>query len=343
MSVGYVYDPIYLRHDTGGHVESARRLETIMAHLEECGILPRLTPIKPRAATIEEITQVHRQHYIEEVEQTSKSGGGWLDPDTVTSPGSYEAALYAAGGTIEATRAVWKRHVESAFALVRPPGHHAAIEQAMGFCLFNNIAIAAKYALNVLDVSRIAIIDFDVHHGNGTQDVFCREPRVMYFSTHQFPHYPGTGSIVETGSGPAKNNIVNIPLPPGCGDTEYLHVFSRIIVPAVQRFKPQMIMVSAGYDPHWADPLAAMQVTVTGFARMTGIIKRLAEEFCSGRMVLTLEGGYHLAAQAASVAATFRMMLGDTKIDDPLGPSRRTLKPPDISVLIKEIRALHRL
>ncbi len=253
MEVGFVYDPIYLEHDTGQHVENANRLETIISHLEQTQLKQQLTHIKPRAATTEELSLVHHKQYISHIQDAAQRGGGWLDADTVMSPNSYEAAIYAAGGAIRATEAVIDGEVGSAFALVRPPGHHAISQRAMGFCLFNNVAIATKYALAKYKLERILIIDFDVHHGNGTQATFYDNPQVLYISTHQYPFYPGTGSIDETGVGEAKGTTVNIPLPAGCGDAEYLPLFEQIIIPAAKRFNPQFILVSAGYDAHRAD------------------------------------------------------------------------------------------
>ena len=347
MNVGYVYDSIYLRHDTGQHPENAHRLEAIISHLEETGLKPRLSFIKPRAATTEEILLVHHEHLLAHIQAMAKRGGGWLDADTVMSSDSYQAALYAAGGLITAAEVIWSEG-GSAFALVRPPGHHATATQAMGFCLFNNIAIATKYALNKFKLERIAIIDFDVHHGNGTQGTFYDDPRVLYVSTHEFPLYPGTGGIDETGSGDGRGTTVNIPLPAGSGDGEYLGVFEQIIVPIVKRFSPQLILVSAGYDGHWSDNLALMEVSITGFARMAGIIKELADELCGGRVVFTLEGGYNLTALAASVKAAFDVLLGNTNIQDPLGESQARFKlraygAPDITSLVESIKVLHNL
>ena len=343
MKTGYVYHPIYLRHDTGQHVEIARRLEAIKSCLEETGIKQQLMLIEPRAASIEELSLVHEEHYISHIRDVGQKGGGWLDMDTVMSAGSYDAALYAAGGVIEAVAAVAGGEVGSAFALVRPPGHHATPRTAMGFCLFNNVAIGAKYALEKLGMERVAVVDFDVHHGNGTQEAFYDSPGVLYISTHQYPHYPGTGQIEETGGGMAEGTTVNIPLPAGCGDAEYERVFERVIVPAVRRFHPQLVMVSAGYDAHWADEMASMKVTVTGFARMAGIIKGLAEELCHGRLVFSLEGGYNLKAMAASVKATFDVLLGEASIEDPLGQPSRPFTPRDIEPLITVVREIHGL
>jgi acetoin utilization deacetylase AcuC-like enzyme len=343
MKAGFVYDPIYLRHDTGGHPENSRRLEAIISRLEQTGLKRRLTPIKPRPATIEELTLVHHESHIANVKEIAQRGGGWLDPDTIVSPDSYEAALYAAGGAIEAVAAVMGGEVSSSFALVRPPGHHATAHHAMGFCLFNNLAIGAKYALEKIGVERLAIIDFDVHHGNGTQEAFYDNTSVLYISTHQYPHYPGTGRIEETGRGEGVGTTVNIPLPAGCGDAEYEQVFEQIIVPAVRRFGPQLILSSAGYDGYWEDPLAMMQLTVTGYARMAGIIKGLADELCHGRLVFCLEGGYHLEAQAYSIKATFDVLLGETNIEDPLGQPPREFAPSNIESLVKVVREVHGL
>ena len=342
MQVGFVYDPIYLKHDTGQHVENTKRLEAIMSHLEQTGLISQLTPIKPRPATIEELSLVHPEPHISHIQEVTQKGGDWLDLDTVMSTGSYDAALYATGGALKATEAVMNGEVASAFALVRPPGHHATPQQAMGFCLLNNVAVTAKYALTNYKLEHILIIDFDVHHGNGTQEAFYDDPQVLYISTHQYPFYPGTGSIEETGNGIAKGTTINIPLPTACGDAEYKQVFEQIIVPAANRFKPQLILVSAGYDPHWADELALMQVSVSGFAQMVKIIQELTDELCSGRLVFTLEGGYTLNALAASVKATFDVLLGNPT-EDPLGPAPRSSDIPSINHLIEVIKETHAL
>jgi len=343
MKVGLVYDPVYLKHDTGNHVENAGRLRAIISHLEKTNLTEQLTPIKARPASVDEISLVHDERYISRVCDEAQEGGGWLDPDTVISSDSYQAAIYAAGGVIAATGAVMDGGVDSAFALVRPPGHHATSRQAMGFCLFNNIAIAAKYALSKYKLERVLIIDFDVHHGNGTQGTFYDNPQVLYASTHEYPFYPGTGSKEETGEGTAKGTTLNVPLPSGCGDAEYLEVFEQVIAPAARRFNPQLILVSAGYDPHWADNLALMEVSTTGFAEMVKIIKGLADELCNGRLVFTLEGGYQPEALSCSVKATFDVLLGNSEIEDPLGQPPRRHKPADITPLIEAIKTIHNL
>ena len=339
--VGLVYDPIYLEHDTGNHCETAHRLVETMALLKKKGITEKVVSIPPRPASIDELLTIHSKEHIARVERISLGGGGWLDGDTVASPSSYDAALYAAGGLIEAVDAVLEGKVESAFGLVRPPGHHATQDQAMGFCLFNNVAIAARHALNKVD--RVLIADFDVHHGNGTQDLFYNEPRVLYFSTHQSPHYPGTGRVEEIGAGEGKGTTINVPLPGGCGDEEYLRAYNEVLTPASERFRPDLILVSAGYDLHWADLLSSMLVSTTGFAQITMIIKRLADELCEGRLVFTLEGGYDLAAISQSVRATIEVLLRETEIDDPLGESQLGSGSRDIGPLLQSVKQIHSL
>ncbi len=347
MKVGYIYDPVYLEHDTGQHPENAARLQAIVSRLEESGLKKKLYHIPPHPASTEELTLVHHEEYIASVQAVAKSGGGWLDADTVVSPSSYKAALYAVGGLIRATEVVMNEG-GSAYALVRPPGHHATASRAMGFCLFNNVAIATRYVLSRFSLDRVAIIDFDIHHGNGTQDAFYDDSKVLYISTHEFPLYPGTGGIEETGIRGAKGATVNIPLSAGSGDDEYLQVFNEIIIPVVKRFGPKLILVSAGYDGHWSDRLSMMELSVVGFAKMVGIIKELADELCGGYLVFTLEGGYSLAALAASVEVTFDMLLGEKEIDDPLGLPQSRFKlqgfgPPDITSLVKSLKRIHKL
>ncbi|TEU01959.1 MAG: histone deacetylase, partial [Dehalococcoidia bacterium] len=230
-SVGYVYDPLYLEHGTPGHPEEPARLQAIVSYLEESGLLRELAGIKPRDATPADLELVHSHELIARVRGTAEGGGAWLDLDTYVVSRSYEAALRSAGGVLAATDAVLDGEIASAFCLVRPPGHHATPNQAMGFCLFNNVAIAAAHALERRGLERVAILDFDVHHGNGTQDAFYSEPRVLYVSTHQYPFYPGTGHWREAGDGRGEGTTVNLPLTGGCGRDEYLRAYREVVAP----------------------------------------------------------------------------------------------------------------
>jgi len=345
MKTGLTYDPVYLKHDTGTHSEHAGRLKSILSAIQQSHLDSALTRIAPRPATLDEVTLVHSKNHVHYIRDVASNGGGYIDSDTVISADSYEAALYAAGGAIRSAEEVIEGHVDCAFALVRPPGHHATFNRAMGFCLFNNIAIATRYLQRRYQIRRIAIIDFDVHHGNGTQSAFYTDSGVLYVSTHQYPLFPGTGQIDETGSGPAYGTNINIPLPPGCGDNEYLQVFETIIEPALTRYKPEIILVSAGYDSHWADELASMQCSIKGFIKITSIIKNLAAELCQNRVVFILEGGYHLAALAASVTATLEVLTGVNaeEVADPIGPPIYEVGHPDIRDLIRQILKIHDL
>lgn len=343
MKAGLIYDPIYLEHDTGDHVENSRRLVEAMSYLKETGIKEKLTCLPPRPALLEELEMIHAPEYISYVKSKAEKGGGWLDPDTVMSPKSYEAALYAAGGLVVAVEEVMKGEVDNAFALVRPPGHHAIHDRAMGFCIFNNMAVAAKFALSKLSLNRVLIADFDVHHGNGTQDAFYADPKVLYFSTHQYPFYPGTGWMDETGTGEGEGTTVNFPMAAGWGDEEYLRAFNEVLVPLARRFQPQLILVSAGFDAHWADHLAMMRVTITGFAQMVMILKELAAELCQGRLVFTLEGGYNLRVGASSIKAIFDVLLGNSEIDDPVGKASMVRRPEGFDEHIEAIKRIHHI
>jgi len=343
MKAGLVYDPIYLEHDTGDHVENSQRLVAAMSYLKETGIEEKLTCLSSRPALLEELEVIHTTEYIYYVKGKAERGGGWLDPDTVMSPKSYEAALHAAGGLMVAVEAVMKGEVDNAFALVRPPGHHALHDQAKGFCIFNNMAIAAKFALSKFSLNRILIADFDVHHGNGTQDAFYADPKVLYFSTHQYPFYPGTGWVDETGTGEGEGATVNFPMAAGWGDEEYLRAFNEVLVPVARRFQPQLILVSAGFDAHWADYLAMMRASVKGFAQMVMILKELAAELCQGHLVFTLEGGYNLQVVASSIKDVFAVLMGNSEVDDPLGKASMARKPEGFDEHIEAIKRIHHI
>ena len=342
--IGFVYDPVYLTHNTGFHVENSQRLSSIIDHLKETGLMDRLVTIKPRPATAEELAEVHAPEYIESIRRSSETGVTFrVDPDTVVSPGSWNAALYAAGGVIAAVESVIRGKTDYAFAAVRPPGHHATCWHAMGFCLFNNIAVAAKYARKHLNVGRILIVDFDVHHGNGTQDAFYADPHVFYFSTHQHPLFPGTGSMHELGVKKGEGYTANVPMMPGCGDDEYQAVFEDVLAPLARRFKPDLILVSAGYDAHRADPIAQMNLSVSGFARLTEIVKVLANMLCGNRLVFCLEGGYNLEALSLSVAATLNVLYGKKQIDDPLGHIETPAGPSNFFSHLKSVKDIHHI
>ncbi|MDY6966069.1 MAG: histone deacetylase [Halobacteriota archaeon] len=305
---GFVYHPDYLKHNTRDHPECSDRLIFIMRGLEESGIKQELIDIPATNVSLEQIEYVHGRSYINEVEAISKRGG-WLDPDTPVSKGSYQAALLAAGGLLNATDMVLKGDIDNAFALVRPPGHHAEPNEGMGFCLFNNIAIATRYLQKEKGLDRILIIDWDVHHGNGTQDTFYDDPSVLYISTHESPLYPGTGAINDIGLGAGLGFTLNVPLPGGTGDLGYMHAMDEVVIPVALEFDPDFVLVSAGFDGHFADPLAGMSLTTNAFGEFTNKIKSVAEETC-GRLVMTLEGGYNLKALTCSVFAVFNS-LGD--------------------------------
>jgi len=340
MTTGYVFHPIYLEHTIPSHPERKERLQRIMRSLESSGTLARLAPIEATPLDAELLSTMHDPNYIKRVEMVAESGGGMLDPDTYVNPRSYKAALMAVGGLINAVEAVLLGQVDNAFALVRPPGHHALRDQGMGFCLFNNVALAAQYAIEKHCLSRILIADFDVHHGNGTQDAFYERADVLYFSTHQYPHYPGTGHWRERGQREGEGYTVNVPLPYGVGDEGYAQAFEEILLPLARRYNPQLILVSAGYDAHWADPLAGMRLSTAGFHRLTTALVSLAEELCQGRLVLTLEGGYDLSALSHSVLATFAALKRE-EAQDPLGPAPG--RSPSIDDLLQNVKGVHHL
>ncbi len=341
MKTAHVYHPLYLAHKLPGHPERPERLERVMETLQEQGILERLVELEPVPATEAEIELAHSAALRSRVQQVAARGGGHMDADTYVNARSYDAALLAAGGVNTAVRAVLQGQVDNAFCLVRPPGHHATPDRAMGFCLFNNVAIAARVAQKEHGLERVLIVDFDVHHGNGTQDIFIQDPSVLYFSTHQYPYYPGTGHWRETGQGQGKGTTVNAPLPPGVGDTGYEHVLRSLLWPVARRFRPQLILVSAGFDAHWDDPLAFMLLSLTGYALLARQLRDIAQELCGGRIVFALEGGYHLDVMAYSVLNSLYALLGDDTIIDPLGPPPMDEEP--IEPLIQELCQFHQL
>ena len=311
VGTGFIYDAVYLKHDTGAnHPERPQRLTAIVARLEQKGLLKDLVRLKPAPASLEWITTVHTPEYVERVRKSCQEGTGYVDsPDAPASRGSYEAALNAVGGLQAAIDAVMDGRVRNAFCAVRPPGHHALKDKAMGFCLFNNVATAARYIQKKHKLGKVLIVDWDVHHGNGTQAIFYDDPTVFYFSVHQSPFYPGTGSAEEKGTGEGLGFTCNVPLAAGCGDAEYRKAFLEKLKPAAVAFKPDFVLVSAGFDAAKDDLLGQMKVTPEGFAELTRIVKGLAEQYCQGRLVTLLEGGYNLESLAAGVEAHVRVLM----------------------------------
>jgi acetoin utilization deacetylase AcuC-like enzyme len=308
---GLIYHPAYLDHDMGaGHPESPNRLRAIMQRLEESGTAARLVRIEPRQAEDEWITQVHTSGYVAALKRAAPATGRVsLDPDTSMSPGSLTAAYLAAGGALAAVDSIMSHQVDHVFCAVRPPGHHAEAGRAMGFCLLNNVAIAARYIQKRYGLTRVLIVDWDVHHGNGTQHSFEDDPSICFFSTHQYPHYPGTGRGTERGKGAGEGFTINVPMEAGEGDDEYRAVFQQVLVAAADDFKPEFVVISAGFDAHKDDPLASMGLTEAGYAALTEIVAEIAKRHAKGRILSSLEGGYNLTALAASVEAHVKALL----------------------------------
>ena len=301
---GFLYADAYLDHDTGyGHPERPQRLQAILGAVEASGLDAWLNHIAPRRATTDELALVHDVDHIELIQAMSAEGGGRLGYDTPLCAESYDIALLAAGGVLTAVDAVLDGDVQHAFACGRPPGHHATPTQGMGFCLFNNIALGARYALRKRGLERILIVDWDVHHGNGTQDAFYEDGDVFFFSIHQSPLYPGTGVSRETGLGAGAGLTLNAPVPAGAVDEDYIRVFEETLAPAARDFSPDLVMISAGFDAHEDDPLAGVNLTTEGFAALTRHVRDIADEHCGGRIVSTLEGGYSLLGLSSSVVA----------------------------------------
>ena len=340
VKTGIVRDERYMLHDMGPfHPEKPERLEAIYAMLDEEEMAGKFQAIQARPATKEELGFIHETSYIDYIEATQGKEKTFLDPDTQASADSYDAAILAAGGLCEAISMVNDGQVHNAFALVRPPGHHAEKDRAMGFCIFNNIAIGARYAQRSLNLKRVLIVDWDVHHGNGTQHAFEEDSTILYFSTHQSPFYPGTGSFEQTGRGEGEGFTVNIPLSAGMGDLEFLGIFEKILRPIALDFQPEIILVSTGFDTYVDDPLGGMRVTPSGFAAMTRSIMQVADLSCHGKMVMTLEGGYNPEGQAECIKRVLLEMAGLTEtrpLDQLDGGDQRILDK-----IIKEVRKFH--
>lgn len=301
-------DPVFQAHDTGpGHPERSARLEAVLdaLQLESLAEVERRGPV---VASIEQLSRVHDQGYVEAtLAAIPQAGSVGLDPDTIVSPRSGEAAVSAAGSVCAAVDAVMAGEADNAFCAVRPPGHHATPTRAMGFCLFNSVAVAAAHACDVHGLERVAIVDFDVHHGNGTQDIFWDSERVFYLSSHQSPLYPGTGSRAERG---AMGNIVNLPLPANSGSESMQEVYVETGLPALREFRPELLLVSAGFDAHELDPLAGLNWLEEDYAWISARLLEVADEYCEGRLVSSLEGGYNLDALGRSVATHVGSLLG---------------------------------
>ncbi len=338
-STAYCYDPFNLRHHLAGHPENRERLRGTWNLLQSEGALEGLLEVPCTPASDERLLRVHGRRHLQTVALAAQHSTH-LDPDTYVGSNSEQAARLAVGGLCNVVDAVLAGQATNGFALVRPPGHHATPDRGMGFCLYNNVAIAARAARAEHGLKRVLIVDFDVHHGNGTQDAFYDDGSVLFFSTHQYPFYPGTGHWRETGSGAGAGATINIPFPAGSGDPSYLAAFDTILAPLARRFAPQLILVSAGYDAHWNDPLAGMALTISGYAQLVDRLLALAKELCGGQIVFTLEGGYHLEVLAHCVLNTIRQMsYSDSSISDPLGTC--PWGEHDASTVLAQVRAMH--
>ena len=325
------------------HPESHRRTAGMLSFLEEHGVLRPMQRLDPRPAQPRQLTRVHSVGLIEFVRSAAARGDGMVDADTYVTKESYDAALLAAGACCAGVDWIMGGGARNGLAIVRPPGHHAERNRPGGFCLFNNVAVAARQAQAIHGLRRVLIVDYDVHHGNGTQDIFYEDENVLFVSVHlRYPYfYPGTGAMTELGAGAGRGTTLNVPFPPYVGDMGYERAHSEVIMPRAEQFRPDFILVSAGFDAHWNDPLASAGMSLRGYAQLTRQLISLAERVCDGRILFVLEGGYYLDALRHGLLNVCHALLGHDEVSDPLGPMPRP--EADVTNLLTELRRLHLL
>jgi len=323
QQIGLIPDPCFEEHDSGaGHPERPARLARVRRDLDDSGLKDRCRIVQPTPAHDDQLRLVHDPDYIRRVVETCETGQPFLDSaDTAVCPSSEKIARLAAGSLISLTRAVARGELSRGFAAMRPPGHHAERDLSMGFCLYNNVAVAARNLTHGEGVGRVLIVDWDVHHGNGTQHSFENDPSLLYISTHQFPFYPGTGDFGEIGAGRGLGTTFNVPMPAGCGDVEYLGVMQRLIVPAAIHFAPDLILVSCGFDAHRDDPLASMEISLAGYQKLAMQMRALADEVCGGRIAYILEGGYSLTGVREGTQAVLESRLSSEPVAASASPA----------------------
>jgi acetoin utilization deacetylase AcuC-like enzyme len=347
MTTGYVTDARFAVHTMSGHPENAGRLKAVQELMESSGTAAQLQLIAPVRAADEHILSVHRPKYLEILYKTESMGGAMLTADTYVLDESFETARYSAGGGIAAVDAVLRGEVENAIVATRPPGHHAEMKRGMGFCLLSNVAITARYAQQHYpdQVKKVLIVDYDVHHGNGTSDVFYEDPSVFFSSTHQSPWYPGTGAATDTGRGAGIGTTLNMPLQAGAGDDCFRALYEQVLWPAARRYEPDLMLVSAGFDAHWAESatLGQLRLSLGGYAWLTQQLKLMADELCGGRVIVIMEGGYNLTALSNGMVNAARVLLGSGELLDPLGEAPSQDPVSAVEPLIAQLRQIHSL
>jgi acetoin utilization deacetylase AcuC-like enzyme len=340
MKTGLVYDDIFLKHEFPTHPENFARLNAVVTYLKDRKLFDRCVSIEARPAREEELLTCHNTSLIELLKIAGIGAVTFLGRDTFVNSFSYRAATTAAGGAIELAAKITSGELSSGIILSRPPGHHATPTRAMGFCLLNTIAIAARSCVLSMKLNRVAIVDIDVHHGNGTQEIFYNDPKVLYISTHAYPLYPGTGSAEQTGQGEAVGTTINIPFPASTGDKGYERAAGEIIVPALERFGPEIIFVSVGFDAHPSDPLSPLKLSLSGYDRICSALIHAANAICNGRIIFSLEGGYNPDVLAPGVGNIVRRLLADSEIEDPFPHDN---SEENVDALIDSIKKLHNL
>lgn len=344
MTSAYATHPSFSEHDFPRHPEHAGRIQAVWSALADAGLPEQLLALAPAAATEEQILAVHTAEHLERLVEISQMDRVvMLDQDTYALPCSLEVSRLAAGAMIAAVDAVCADEADNALAIARPPGHHATAERQMGFCLLNNVAIGARHALAKHQARRVMILDYDVHHGNGTQDIFYSDPEVMFLSIHQSPYYPGTGSLDEVGAAAGKGATLNIPVPAGHGDQAYRLMFEQVVTPATERFQPDLMLISVGFDAHWMDPLAGMRLSLAGYDWLARGCLKLAQRVCAGKIVFLMEGGYDLPALAHGWHNIARALLDSEELSDPYGTVAAGADSRDIQKLIDRVRLIHSL